>query len=198
MDNFDLKKYLVENKLTTNSRMLIVETLFSTGREYLKATAKDYYNVDLDSPNAEQEAEKAGITSDGITALPADVVMWMQDNDPGVGSIDETELFDYLEENALKLEDVAEYQFNEESYDFVALGGGGEYESTILILRVFDEEGKPVKIKNFDFVVSSDRGPIGGDFALMNTPHVNILKSISDIYNVDAGWYGGYKGRTKN
>ena len=53
MDNFDLKKYLVENKLTTNSRMLIVETLFSTGREYLKATAKDYYNVDLDSPNVE-------------------------------------------------------------------------------------------------------------------------------------------------
>jgi hypothetical protein len=32
----------------------------------------------------------------------------------------------------------------------------------------------------------------------MNTPHVKILKSISDIYNVDAGWYAGYKGRTKN
>ncbi len=198
MDNFDLRKYLIENKVTTNSRMPIVEALFSTGREYLKAAAKQYWGVDLDSPNAEQELEASGAVGGGISTLPVDAVMWMIDNDPQVSGISEKELADYLEENALELETVAEYQFNEESYNFVALGGAGEYESTIVISRAVNEKGKPVKIENFDFIVGTDRGSMGGEYALMNTPHVKILKSISDIYNVDAGWYAGYKGRTKN
>ena len=198
MDNFDLKKYLIENKLTINSRMTIVETLFSTGREYLNAAAKQYWGIDLDNPNVEQELKASGIGDGGMSTLPVDVVMWMQDNDPGVGSIDEEELADYLEENALDLETVAEYQFNEESYNFVALKGAGEYESTIVISKAVNEKGESVKIENFDFIVGTDRGSTGGTYALMNTPHVTILKSISDIYNVDAGWYAGYKGRTKN
>jgi hypothetical protein len=198
MDNFDLRKYLIENKATTNSRVLIAETLLSSGREYLKAAAKQYWDVDLDDPNAEQELEASGAVTDGISTLPVDAVMWMIDNDPQVESISEEELRDYLEEYALKLEPVAEYQFNQESYDFASLGGAGEYESTIVVSRAVNTEGRPVKIEKFDFVVGTDRGSMGGEYALMNTAHTRILKSISDIYDVDAGWYAGYKGRTKN
>jgi hypothetical protein len=174
--------------------MLVAETLLSSGREYLKAAAKQYWDVDLDDPNAEQKLEAAG----GIGTLPVDAVMWMMDNDPEVESISDGELEDYLEENALKLETVAEYQFTEESYDFSALRGAGEYESTIEISRAVNTKGEPVKIENFNFIVGTDRGSMGGEYALMNTAHTRLLKSISDIYDVDAGWYAGYKGRTKN
>jgi len=198
MDNFDLKKYLVENKVTTNSRMLVAETLLSSGREYLKAAAKQYWDVDLDDPNAEQELEASGAVAGEISTLPVDAVMWMMDNDPQVQSISEGELEDYLEENALKLKTVVEYQFNKESYDFAHFGGAAEYESTIKISRAVNTKGEPVKIENFDFIVGTDRGSMGGEYALMNTAHTRILKSISDIYDVDAGWYAGYKGRVKN
>lgn len=189
MDNFDLRKYLVENKATTNSKMLN-ETLFKTGREYLKATAKDY-GIDLDSPDAGEKIKESGMS-------PADVMYWMAEHDPEVGSIDETELGEYLDENNLDYQVVAEYQYEEESYDFATNRGAGEYDSALEVGRAVTKDGKPVKIEGYDFTVQTDRGTLTGEVVLMNTPHVKILKSISDIFDVDTGWYAGYKDRTKN
>ena len=47
MNNFDLKKYLVENKVTTNSQM-INEVDNNALREIAKAVAKYYNDTDID------------------------------------------------------------------------------------------------------------------------------------------------------
>jgi hypothetical protein len=198
MDNFDLRKYLVENKVTTNSRMVITETLFNTGKEYLKAAAQEYWDVNLDDPDAEEQLEDAGANEGGTTTLPVDAVLYMMNFDDQVGRINNQELEQYIEKNGLEMQSVAEYQFNEKSYNFLTHLGAGEYESTIEIFRLVDEKGNPVKIEGYDFVVGTDRGPLGDEYALINTPHAKIIKSIANIFDVDAGWYAGYKGRTQN
>jgi hypothetical protein len=198
MDNFDLRKYLVENKVTTNSRMVITETLFNTGKEYLKAATQEYYHVNLDDPDAEQQLKDVGAIDEDITTLPVDAVIYMMEFDDQVGRINIDKLYDYMDENGMKMQNVAEYQFNKDSYNFGAYRGAGEYESTIELFRVVDEKGNPVKIEGYDFVVGTDRGPLGDEYALINTPHARIIKSISNIFDVDAGWYAGYKGRTQN
>jgi len=199
MDNFDLRKYLVENKVTTNSRMVITETLFNTGKEYLKAAAQEYYDVNLDDPDAEQQLKDVGAIDEDTTTLPVDAVVYMMEFDDQVGRINVDELYDYMDENGIKMQDVAEYQFNKDSYNFGAYGGAGEYESTIEISRFVDQKGNPVKIEGYDFGVGTDRGALGNNECLLiNTPHARIIKSIADIFDVDAGWYAGYKGRTQN
>lgn len=192
MDNFDLRKYLVEHRVTTNSKIL-TEAKPRAGVEYLKAAAKAYWKVDLDNPDDLEQLQKIGVNS-----LPVDAVMWMMDNETHVGSIGEAKLWENLEESKLELRTVAEYQFNEESYNFTASGGAGEYDSTLTVMVALNAEGKTVKVENYDFIIGTDRGSIGGDYALMNKDYVNVLKSISDIFEQDAGWYAGYKDRTKN
>ena len=50
MDNFDLKKYLVENKVTTNSRMLNEDMEESIKAEI--AAAAEIYKDDVDEKHA--------------------------------------------------------------------------------------------------------------------------------------------------
>ena len=81
MDNFDLKKYLVENKVTRNSRMLTENENFSV--ELLVSTI--YFNVETGELakskydfGAESELEDMDITSysDG-----EELIEWVFDND---------------------------------------------------------------------------------------------------------------------
>lgn len=83
MDNFDLKKYLVENKVTTNSRMLNEDEGENFSVKLLVPTI--YFNVETGELakskydfGAESELEDMDITSysDG-----EELIEWVFDND---------------------------------------------------------------------------------------------------------------------
>lgn len=80
MDNFDLKKYLVENKVTTNSRMLEVEM----GMVPADVTGKDSYDGALPAGAKEDfpKLDMSAITSMVTSKLPIDKIAARIKNDP--------------------------------------------------------------------------------------------------------------------
>ena len=80
MDNFDLKKYLVENKVTTNSRMIEVEM----GMVPADVTGKDSYDGALPAGAKEDfpKLDMSAITSMVTSKLPIDKIAARIKNDP--------------------------------------------------------------------------------------------------------------------
>lgn len=80
MDNFDLKKYLVENKVTTNSRMLEVEM----GMVPADVTGKDSYDGALPAGVKEElpKLSMSAIVSMIKRELPIDAIVSKIKNDP--------------------------------------------------------------------------------------------------------------------
>ena len=142
------------------------------GKDYLDKVARDYFmEKDFDSaktkPNANDVAAYIGETE--------------------TDEISELELPDFLEEGNYDEVKVAEYQFQENKYDFGKMAGAGEYDSSIIIYKVVDKMGKQVLIpgekgKKYPFLATSDRGPLGDSYPLLDEKHVKILKSIADIF----------------
>ena len=164
-DTFNLKKFLIENKLTTNSRL--VE---GTGTDYLKKAHQAFYDSDPDE-----------------TVNPADVMYYIGMNE--TGEVDEVKLKDELEEKGYKLVDVAEFQFEKDSYNFLTHLGALEHDSSIVIQQIKDNKGNTVPYKGYDYLGTTDRGSLTGNLVLLGKQQVDLLKSIADIFDVNTGDY---------
>ena len=164
-NNFNLKKFLVENRLTANSRLLE-----GTGTDYLKKAHQAFYDSDPDE-----------------TVNPADVMYYIGSEE--TDEVDETQLLDKLEEKGYKLVDVAEFQYEKDSYNFLTHMGASEYESSIVIQQIKDSRGTLIPYKGYDYLGTTDRGSLTGTLVLLDKQHVDILKSIADIFDVNTGDY---------
>jgi len=159
------------NELTKESiRNFVLEGI---GKEYLDKVAKDYYSEkDFDSADPKPN--------------PNDVAVYIGDTE--TDEIGEHELRDFIEKNNYKEVQVAEYQFDENKYDFSKAAGAGEYDSSVIIFKVVDKAGKHVPIpgdntgKSYPYLTTTDRGPLGDTYPLLEEKHVKILKSIADIF----------------
>jgi len=171
-NNFDLRKFLTENKLTENSKMLNE----GIGKDYLDKVARDYFQVkDFDDA-----------IKNGIPPNSNDVAVWIGDTE--TDEIDESELSKFKKEGNYEIKQVAEYQFQEEKYNFAASAGAGEYDSSTIIFKVVDKDGRHVPIKGkkgdktYPYFATTDRGPLADTYPLLEEKHVNILKSVADIF----------------
>ena len=69
-----------------------------------------------------------------------------------------------IEKNNYKEVQVAEYQFDENKYDFSKKAGAGEYDGSIIIFKVVDKSGKHILIpgdsgkKSYPYLSTTDRG----------------------------------------
>ena len=154
----------------------VTKSVFSVnegpGKDYLDKVARDYFmEKDFDSAKTKPN--------------PNDVAAYIGETE--TDEISELELPDFLEEGNYDEVKVAEYQFEENKYDFGKMAGAGEYDSSIIIYKVVDKMGKQVLIpgekgKKYPFLAASDRGPLGDTYPLLDEKHVKILKSIADIF----------------
>ena len=142
------------------------------GKDYLDKVARDYY-LEKDFDSAEYKPN------------PNDVAAYIGETE--TDEIGEIELSNWLEEGNYDEVKVAEYQFGENKYNFGAMGGAGEYDSSTIIYKVIDKMKNQVPIpgrkgKKYPFLSASDRGPLGDVYPLLEEKHVKILKSIADIF----------------
>jgi hypothetical protein len=146
------------------------------GQDYLEKTSKAYHKLSF-----KDAVDK------GIAPNPNDVALYISDYE--TDEIYEESLQKLLEENGWKDLEVAEYQFNEDKYNFAMTGGAAEFDSSVVIHKVVDRDGKHVMIKgekgnkSYPYFTSSDRGALGGILPLLELKHVEILKSIADIFD---------------
>lgn len=159
-------------KVTRESVIKLV--LEGIGKDYLDKTAIAFYGAkDSDSAEVKPNAN--------------DVAMYISDTE--TDEIHEQALMDFIENGNYKIEEVAEYQFLPDKYDFLTGGGAGDFDSSIIILRIVDETGNHIPIpgskgkKSYPFFASSDRGPLSNHYPLLEKKHIKILKSISDIFD---------------
>ena len=158
------------------------------GKDYLDKVARDYYNEkDFESaetkPNANDEAVYIG---DTVT-----------------DEIGESVLHDFIKKNNYKEQQVAEYQFDEDKYDFSKAGGAGEYDSSTIIFKIVDKSGKHIPItgdnsgKSYPYFATTDRGLLGDTYPLLEAEHVKILKSIADIFEPNEVYENYADGKVK-
>ena len=146
------------------------------GQDYLEKTSKAYHKLSF-----KDAVDK------GIAPNPNDVAFYISEYE--TDEINEESLQKLLEENGWKDLEVAEYQFNEDKYNFAMTGGAAEFDSSVVIHKVVDRDGKHVMIegekgnKSYPYFTSSDRGALGGILPLLELKHVKILKSIADIFD---------------
>ena len=162
-------KRMSKNEIT----QLVLEGI---GMDYLNKTAKEYFG--------EEDFDAA--VKDGNAPNANDVAFYIGNNETDI--IEEKNLEEFLKKNNYKEEQVAEFQFDEEKYDFSKMGGAGEYDSSIIIFKVVDKSGKLIPIpgdnenKSYPFLATTDRGSLGDTYPLLEAKHVKILKSIADIF----------------
>ena len=143
------------------------------GKDYLDKVAKDYYGErDFDSADPKPN--------------PNDVAVYIGETE--TDEIGEYTLGDFIKKNNYKEVQVAEYQFDENKYDFSKAAGAGEYDSSVIIFKVVDKAGKHIPIpgdntgKSYPYFATTDRGLLGDTYPLLEAEHVKILKSIADIF----------------
>ena len=143
------------------------------GKDYLDKAARAYFQA-KDFEDAKPKPN------------PNDVAAYIGEAE--TDEIDEHVLGDFIEKNNYKEVQVAEYQFDENKYDFSKKAGAGEYDSSIIIFKVVDKSGKHILIpgdsgkKSYPYLSTTDRGILGDTYPLLEAEHVKILKSIADIF----------------
>ena len=143
------------------------------GKDYLDKAARAYFQA-KDFEDAKPKPN------------PNDVAAYIGEAE--TDEIDEHVLKDFIEKNNYKEVQVAEYQFDENKYDFSKKAGAGEYDSSIIIFKVVDKSGKHILIpgdsgkKSYPYLSTTDRGILGDTYPLLEAEHVKILKSIADIF----------------
>lgn len=146
------------------------------GKDYLNKTAKAYFGED----------DFDAAVKDGNAPNANDVAFYIGNNETDI--IEEKNLKEFLKKNNYEEEQVAEYQFDENKYDFSKKAGAGEYDSSIIIFKVVDESGKHILIpgdsgkKSYPYLSTTDRGILGDTYPLLEAEHVKIIKSIADIF----------------
>ena len=143
------------------------------GKDYLDKAARAYFQAkDFDDADPKPN--------------PNDVALYISETD--TDDIDEHTLKDFIKKGNYKEVQVAEYQFDENKYDFSKAAGAGEYDSSIIIFKVVDKSGKHILIpgdsgkKSYPYLSTTDRGILGDTYPLLEAEHVKILKSIADIF----------------
>ena len=146
------------------------------GMDYLNKTARAYFGED----------DFDAAVKDGNAPNANDVAFYIGNNETDI--IEEKNLEEFLKKNNYEEEQVAEYQFDENKYDFSKKAGAGEYDSSIIIFKVVDESGKHILIpgdsgkKSYPYLSTTDRGILGDTYPLLEAKHVKIIKSIADIF----------------
>jgi hypothetical protein len=159
MDNFNLNKYLVENKVTTNSKML--GEALETTKKLRAAAVKSIYGMNLDDPNDFKQAKEDGYGSS------IDVLEWMLDSDaPGVKMIPE----DKLDLGPAK-----------SSGGTGGLPYGHEIETELRIYRMAD------KSQGFEYVATTDVESFGGNAVLLDGKTLSTLKDVAAL-NTEENW----------
>jgi hypothetical protein len=160
MENFNLKNFLVENKLTINSRLLVE----SRAGEYLKRVHQHLYDSDPE-----------------LLPNPVDVMYYIGEVE--TQEVPEEDVYQMVEEKGFQIKNVAIFQFEEERYDFDKAQGAGEFDGAIVIQGIFDKAGNLVPYKGYTYLGTTDTGSLTGDLVLLNKEHVEVLKSMSDIFD---------------
>jgi len=161
------------------------------GMDYLNKTAKEYFG--------EEDFDAA--VKDGNAPNANDVAFYISKNE--TDEIEEDNLSDFLKKNNYKEQQVAEYQFDEDKYDFSKAGGAGEYDSSIIIFKVVDKKGKLIPIpgdntkKPYPYLATTDRGSLSEFYPLLKEKHVKILKSIADIFEPNEVYENYKDGKVK-
>lgn len=143
------------------------------GKDYLDKAARAYFQA-KDFEDAKPKPN------------PNDVAAYIGEAE--TDEIDEHVLGDFIKKGNYKEVQVAEYQFDENKYDFSKAAGAGEYDSSIIIFKVVDESGKHILIpgdsgkKSYPYLSTTDRGILGDTYPLLEAKHVKIIKSIADIF----------------
>ena len=170
-----------------NYRDLAELVLEGIGMDYLNKTARAYFG--------EENFDAA--VKDGNAPNANDVAFYISKNE--TDEIEENNLQDFLKKNDYEEKQVAEYQFDEEKYDFSKMGGAGEYDSSIIIFKVVDKSDKLIPIpgdnsnKSYPYLATTDRGSLSEFYPLLEAKHVKILKSIADIFEPNQA-YENFKG----
>ena len=159
MDTFDLKKYLVENKVTTNSRMLSEAN--DTPQELRAAAVKSIHGLNLQDPDDFEEARESGYGS------PVDVLEWMLNS--GASGVKTIPL------NKLDL------GFRKPSGGTGELPYGHESETELQIYSMED------KSQGFEYVATTDAESFGNDAVLLDAKTVNALKAVAAL-NAKENW----------
>tara|TARA_B100001287_G_scaffold274819_1_gene280994 strand:+ start:3202 stop:4215 length:1014 start_codon:yes stop_codon:yes gene_type:complete len=161
------------------------------GMDYLNKTAQEYFG--------EEDFDAA--VKDGNAPNANDVAFYISKNE--TDEIEEDNLSDFLKKNDYEEKQVAEYQFDEEKYDFSKAGGAGEYDSSIIIFKVVDKSGKHIPIpgdnsnKTYPYLATTDRGSLSEFYPLLEAKHVKILKSIADIFEPNEVYENYKDGKVK-
>jgi hypothetical protein len=143
------------------------------GKDYLDKAARAYFQA-KDFEDAEPKPN------------PNDVAAYIGEAE--TDEIDEHVLRDFIKKGNYKEVQVAEYQFDENKYDFSKAAGAGEHDSSTIIFKVVDKSGKHILIpgdsgkKSYPYLSTTDRGILGDTYPLLEAEHVKILKSIADIF----------------
>ena len=143
------------------------------GKDYLDKAARAYFQA-KDFEDAKPKPN------------PNDVAAYIGEAE--TDEIDEHILRDFIKKGNYKEVQVAEYQFDENKYDFSKAAGAGEHDSSIIIFKVVDKSGKHILIpgdsgkKSYPYLSTTDRGILGDTYPLLEAEHVKILKSIADIF----------------
>ena len=161
------------------------------GMDYLNKTAQEYFGED----------DFDAAVKDGNAPNANDVAFYISKNE--TDEIEEDNLSDFLKKNNYKEQQVAEYQFDEDKYDFSKAGGAGEYDSSTIIFKIVDKSGKHIPItgdnsgKSYPYFATTDRGLLGDTYPLLEAEHVKILKSIADIFEPNEVYENYADGKVK-
>ena len=145
------------------------------GKDYLDKAARAYFQA-KDFEDAKPKPN------------PNDVAAYIGEAE--TDEIDEHVLSDFIKKGNYKEVQVAEYQFDENKYDFSKKAGAGEYDSSIIIFKVVDESGKHILIpgdsgkKSYPYLSTTDRGILGDTYPLLQAEHVEKCMNYPDSDNV--------------
>jgi len=160
---FNIKKFLINNGLTSISRKSILE---NTMKDLYKVVNQDYYG------DEEQ-----------MFANPVDIMMYLGDKESR--DIDEEEVYKFAEDQEAEIKTLFELQFVPQKYGtgFEDIPYGAmEYDGSIVIKQVQEQSGKPIKVKGYPYLGSTDRGPLGGTFILLDEKDLKIVKQAIEYH----------------